>query len=151
MFFHVLLKQCGLVLVMGLITKGKEGSTPVGILHRFLSSAPLPNCHHWEAWQSSALGDEKFFWLWRGALRCLCAFGYLTQSWDRISERCPALSCQSSAVPGMFVLHSVWEVRSLHGWALPSEQLHSWDVALDWMLGHPPWITVPPQFYLLPC
>lgn len=56
MFSHVLLKQCGVVLVMGLMTQGKEGSTPVGVLQRFLSSAPFPKCHQWEVWQSSALG-----------------------------------------------------------------------------------------------
>jgi len=48
------------VLVVGLVVWDKEGSAPVSALQRFLSSAPLPRRHQWEAQQSSALGGLGF-------------------------------------------------------------------------------------------
>lgn len=102
--------QCGLVSV-GLVTRCKEGSAPVSTPWKFLSSAPLPKCCQWKAWQSSAPGGLGVIWPGRGAVECLCALGCFTQRWGRIWEMCPGARCLLSAVCGVFVLLSAWGTR----------------------------------------
>lgn len=73
--------------------------------------------------------DGGFIWPGRGALGGLCALWCLAQSWDRISEMCPALDLCSpwSVCPTRWLGNE----RSFAGELCPpSEKPCTWDAAL---------------------